>query len=839
MCLTDTLEKTNTICYNLLNHNKKAGVTMQTNSAVNSSYKYYAFISYSSKDHKLAKWLQNKLENYRLPSKIRKANADIPKRLVPIFRDKTDLNGVVLEESLKKELDSSKFLIVLCSSNSKNSTWVNKEIEYFKSIGKADFIIPVMLEDNTDCFPEEIRNITPSLLGINITEKGKKYAFLQIVSTLLNIRFDDLAKRDKKRTVKRRAAVSIVTAAAVLIGSYVLYYNAPHIKYYNDVVYYKELPCGIYELSEAEVKNQACSYKITTKRNKTVSVEKVNSQEQVTDSPVYLATTQYPLQFFTYDENGKLISVEYANKNRETVIKKNLSHSNSSNEISIEFQNAENNTKISGLLADTYLNVPLDTGGKSEISRQLNSYDEKGLLTETVFHRDNLETPACDSLGVYGKKYEYNEAGQITSVTNLNADGEAFNCRYGWAKVLYEYDNQGNCVAEQYIDKDNNKVSINTGISAILMTYDENNNILSFSYSDENGNPCRDSSGVSKLACSYKENGLMSDYRCFDENGSATVNSEGIHKTQIEYDENGFQEKISFYSAEEDPVFSLSYGCYQYVMKPDSLGRIEEAWFCDSEGKPMTDEITGACGNRFVYDKKGYLNEVHYLDREENSIITTSGFASFVITRNDLGQVLKEETFDESNKLICSINNYAVAEYKYDSFGNITEVSFFDENNNPCNHIDGYSTLKYKYEYGNLTETYCYDINGAPTLCNENYHLVYYIYQNGNLVHTSYYDTNIKLISNSFGYAIAETDYDESGNAVTDAYYNENSKPIAPPNYYLIKHKYDKLGNDIRTDYYTTESSKPHITVITNYDSYGNALYRMYYNSDGILFNVE
>lgn len=812
---------------------------MQTNPKFSNNYKYYAFISYSRKDYGWAKWLQNKLETYRLPSKIRKENSNVPKRLVPVFRDETDLSGVVLEDSLKKELDSSKFLIVLCSSDSKNSSWVNKEIEYFKSIGREHYIIPVMLEDNIDCLPKEISNMTPALLGINVIEKGKRNAFLQIVSTLLNIRFDDLVKRDKKRTYRRRSVISAIVAVVFFISGCAIYYNTPHSRFYNDVIYRNEVPFGIYELSKDEVGSKGWSYKITTKRNKIISIEKVNSKNQVTDSPVYLATTQFPIQLFNYDENGKLISVEYANKNRETVMKKNLTHSNSDDEISIEFQNSENNTKITGLFADTYLNVPLQAGVKSEISRQLNSYNENGLLTNMVYHRDNLETPACDSVGVYGKMYEYNEAGQIKSITNLNADNEMFNCKYGWAKIIYVYDDQGNCTLEQYLDKDNNKVTINTGISAINMTYDENNNIVRFFYSDENGNPCCDNSGVSELECAYSEDGLLTDYRCLDENGLATENAEGIHISRIEYNREGVQTKISFYSVEEEPVMSSSYGCFQYVMKPDALGRIVEARFCDSDGEPMIDETTGAELNRFVYDKNGYLNEVHYLDCEGNSVTTASGYSTFVITRNNLGQIMKEETYDENYDLVCSVNNYAVAEYQYDSFGNITEVSFFNENNNPCNHVNGYSSLKYEYEYGNLTRVYCYGINKEPTLCNDNYHMIYYVYQNGNLVHTSYYDTEIKLISNSFGYAISETDYDELGNAVTDAYYNENSQPIAPPDFYLILHKYDRLGNDIRTEYYTTESSNPQITVITSYDSYGNVLDRMYYDSDGLLFNVE
>ena len=41
-------------------------------------YKYLAFISYKREDEKWAKWLQHKLEHYKLPTSIRKADPSLP-----------------------------------------------------------------------------------------------------------------------------------------------------------------------------------------------------------------------------------------------------------------------------------------------------------------------------------------------------------------------------------------------------------------------------------------------------------------------------------------------------------------------------------------------------------------------------------------------------------------------------------------------------------------------------------------------------------------------------------------------------------------------------------------
>ncbi|MBO5436113.1 MAG: toll/interleukin-1 receptor domain-containing protein, partial [Thermoguttaceae bacterium] len=104
------------------------------------AYRYFAFISYSSNDEKYAKVLQKKIETYRLPTVIHKElnerwEGNFPKRLKPIFRDRTDLPAAPLGTSLLRELEDSRYLIVVCSPRSAQSEWVNREVENFILMG--------------------------------------------------------------------------------------------------------------------------------------------------------------------------------------------------------------------------------------------------------------------------------------------------------------------------------------------------------------------------------------------------------------------------------------------------------------------------------------------------------------------------------------------------------------------------------------------------------------------------------------------------------------------------------------------------------------------------------
>ena len=59
-----------------------------------SDFKYWAFVSYSSKDRAWGEWLIRKLETYRVPSSLvglKTGCGTIPARLYPVFRDRDEL----------------------------------------------------------------------------------------------------------------------------------------------------------------------------------------------------------------------------------------------------------------------------------------------------------------------------------------------------------------------------------------------------------------------------------------------------------------------------------------------------------------------------------------------------------------------------------------------------------------------------------------------------------------------------------------------------------------------------------------------------------------------------
>lgn len=186
-------------------------------------FEFYAFISYKHEDKKYAKWLQKRLESYKLPAALQ--NEDIPGRAKPVFRDDTDLTpGRPLRPSIKEKLRLSKYLIVICSKNlGKESDYVNYEISSFVEMGRADRIIPIIIDgepyaDNPEdeCFCSGIKQLPGEVLAADSKKDGRYIASLKVIAALFQLDADDLIRRDDRRRKRNIVLFSVFTA--ILLG---------------------------------------------------------------------------------------------------------------------------------------------------------------------------------------------------------------------------------------------------------------------------------------------------------------------------------------------------------------------------------------------------------------------------------------------------------------------------------------------------------------------------------------------------------------------------------------------------------------------------------------------
>lgn len=198
-------------------------------------YKYFAFISYSSKDTEWGKRLQKKLEHYRMPATLCHEHGWKRTPIKPVFFAPTDIQPGDLTAEIKSRLIDSCNLIVICSPNSAKSEWVGKEIAYFHSLGRTKnihfFIVegtPHSGDPATECFNPIVDTFgLPEILGANVNEKifrwsglNRERAYVQLISKLLNVEFDAIWQRHR-RLIRQKIAtwlVSVIIVTSMFIG---------------------------------------------------------------------------------------------------------------------------------------------------------------------------------------------------------------------------------------------------------------------------------------------------------------------------------------------------------------------------------------------------------------------------------------------------------------------------------------------------------------------------------------------------------------------------------------------------------------------------------------------
>lgn len=213
-----------------------------------SEYKYKAFISYRhlEPDMQAAEKLQKLLENYKPPK-----NMAAKGEKWRIFRDVSELQSSSdLSEDIKNAVESSEYLIVICSPEYNQSKWCLQEITRFRELhgNTNENIITLLVKGPPKkAFPEQLTytevktvndkgeettvNVEVEPLAANITadtlkESMKKLntEYLRIAAPLLGCDFNDLFQREKRREAARRRRIfggvsgvlSVITLISVI-----------------------------------------------------------------------------------------------------------------------------------------------------------------------------------------------------------------------------------------------------------------------------------------------------------------------------------------------------------------------------------------------------------------------------------------------------------------------------------------------------------------------------------------------------------------------------------------------------------------------------------------------
>ena len=197
-------------------------------------YRYWAFISYSHQDRQWSNRLHRALETYRVPRRLRGTpgrDGPVPARIFPVFRDRDELpSSADLGENINQALAESRCLVAICSPRAAASHWVNQEIATFKSLGRPDRVLCLIVDGEPnaadkpglglpECFPPAVKyhvqadgsltgeRTEPIAADVRPETDGWRRARLKIIAGILGVNFDDLARRGTAAAMVSRSAV--------------------------------------------------------------------------------------------------------------------------------------------------------------------------------------------------------------------------------------------------------------------------------------------------------------------------------------------------------------------------------------------------------------------------------------------------------------------------------------------------------------------------------------------------------------------------------------------------------------------------------------------------------
>lgn len=265
-------------------------------------FKYDAFISYrhTELDKFVAENLHKQLEGFSLPKSISKKRPGQKNKIERVFRDKEELPlASNLEDPIVEALQSSEWLIVICSPRLRESMWCKKEIETFVALRGRERVLAVLVEgEPAESFPDEllyktethtrpdgtieevqvpVEPLAADVRGNTKKEvlKAMKVEVLRLLAAMFRLSYDDLRQRHRERKMRRIMTASLIGGAACLLFG--IYSTATAIRIQNQ---------------KEQIEAQAEEIKLQSEEIKQQSQEILQQNEEITRQNQELALRQ-------------------------------------------------------------------------------------------------------------------------------------------------------------------------------------------------------------------------------------------------------------------------------------------------------------------------------------------------------------------------------------------------------------------------------------------------------------------------------------------------------------------------------------------------------------------
>jgi hypothetical protein len=462
----------------------------------NADRRYWAFISYSHHDRRVARRLVKHLKRARVPRAFRDRVSSRSPRFSDIFLDTSEAAASPhLSTELQDALRASNALIVVCSPFAVASAHVADEIAYFSSLGRADRIlclvasgVPNAADEGRpalECFPRPLRfrvaadgTVTdepvPSParpLAASLGEESDRdwrQAENQLVAGLLDVSVGELARLRTRRRLFQVAGAGASALAMAGVAAFVWWgWFAPVTGYYKSYVRKFGIWEGVHRVSAAQAQRMESVYAITTKGEFGLPTEarRVNGYgrcpedgqlervvgSEITD-PCGVTARRTCAARFEYNADGTIATEELLDQFGGPVEK-------------LLYEDA-----VSAQFREAGFGCSCTSTGIEYV--RFDYYPGDGLVRRASFFAKDRK-PTVNEEGAYAINYGYDQDGNYERVWYSNPEGGMQVAANGATSSISSYDAEGNRIEFRHLDKKEEPINYEDAGIGSRMSYDQ------------------------------------------------------------------------------------------------------------------------------------------------------------------------------------------------------------------------------------------------------------------------------------------------------------------------------------------------------------------------------
>ena len=591
------------------------------------------------------------------------------------------------------------------------------------------------------------------------------------------------------RRIRRRPVVASLCAAVVLLSGILgyWYWNANirvTVQHYAHMTRRWRKPVGIRPLTPDEAARRYVSYKFHTRGGRVIRVEVVSGPGLPTprnpSGTVIMeaadATRYQPsvcAYEYRYDDAGD-VAEEVAFDVQNHIVWRYQYLGDKT----VQFTDAAGLPTARDLSGAVLVTIELDDNGYERTHRFL----------------DGRREPRTDGHRVYGRRFEYNDAGLATKITAIDRDGRPMLDRTrGIAVEKRTYDEDLNRIRVEYQDIEGISAAQKDGTASVTTGYDDVGNLTEQAYFDLNGQPTHSELGVHRMTVAYDDDGHPTRLRVYDEKNRPTVSSNGTHEVRLECDRRGNITSSRYYGVDGRPT-AVGDGRQRLVQEmPKYLQSIVNA---------------GVIGKVFAGNSQwGYRPA-------QASALNSSLYGVHHIkkTFDDKGRLIRTEFFDVADKPASNALGYARADWSYDDEDLPRQARYFNRNGQPTWHRGGYHAMVTEFKARRFKiETRRLDLNEKPVFDSTGvYRSRLDLNPTGQATRTRFFGVDGKPAYNSFGICEARNRFGANGVATEIYYLDADGKPtVDAVGVSAYRYAYDDALN---------------VKSVTAFDADGNAI---------------